>query len=118
MTPDFYLAHPWFFIVPATVAFLADGRAVRLLVHEDFPPGKWLRDHWIAWTHGGTWSSVLTCHWCAAPYVVAVSIIWFALGLWLWEPALWAWWAVHAWAALSYAASWVVHHDEDGSSSS
>lgn len=114
MTPEFYLAQPWFVIVAAMVAATGVGRAVRLLVHEDFPPARWLRHRVIALTRGGDWAAVVTCHWCAAPYLMAGSLAWFALGLFLWEPLIWCWWAVHAWAALSYLASWLVHHDDDG----
>lgn len=114
MTPDFYLAHPWFALVAALVAALGCARAVRLLVHEEFPPARWLRRRVIAWTRGGDWASVVTCHWCAPPYFLAGSIAWFAAGLFWWEPLIWCWWAVHAWAALSYLAGWIVHHDEDG----
>lgn len=116
MTPDFYALHPWFAIVTATVAVLGVARAVRLLVHEDFPPAKWLRHKVIAWTKGGTWAAVVTCHWCNAPYLMFGSLAWLAIGLFAWNPLLWAWWAVHLWAALSYLASWIVHHDEDGHS--
>lgn len=116
MSPEFYLDHLWFTIVTAVVAFLGVARAVRIVVHEEFPPGRWVRNTWIRITKGGQWSDVVTCHWCNAPYLIAGSMIWFAIGLWAWEPLLWAWWAVHLWGALSYAASWVVHHDEDGRS--
>ena len=116
MTPEFYAVHPWFALVTAAVAVVGVARAVRLLVHEDWPPGRWLRHRVIAWTKGGDWSAVVTCHWCNAPYLMGASIAWFALGLWLWSPLLWGWWIIHLWAALSYAASWVVHHDEDGGS--
>jgi hypothetical protein len=116
MSPAFYELYPWFGIVTALVAAAGVARAVRLLVHEDFPPARWIRHRWITLTKGGQWTEVLTCHWCNAPYLMAGSIVWFSLGLWLWEPLLWAWWAVHLWAALSYLASWIVHHDDDGAS--
>lgn len=114
MSPAFYLENPWFALVTALVGVVGVARAIRLLVHEDFPPTKWLRDRWITLVRGGQWVNVLTCHWCAAPYLVAGSMAWFALGLWLWSPLLVAWWIVHLWAAASYVASWLVHHDEDG----
>lgn len=114
MTPGYYLDNPWFALITALVAVLGVARAVRLLVHEEFPPARWLRHKVIDWTKGGTWSALVTCHWCDAPYLMAGSLAWFAVGLWLWTPLLVAWWVIHLWAALSYAASWVVHHDEDG----
>jgi hypothetical protein len=116
MTPQLYAESPWLVLATVLVASIGVARAVRVLVHEDFPPGRWVRNTWIAVTKGGSWSDIVTCHWCAAPYLVAGSMLWFGLGLWLWEPLLWGWWVVHLWAALSYAASWVVHHDEDGGS--
>jgi len=116
MTPQTYLDAPWLAIFAVIVGTVGVARATRLLVHEKFPPARWLRHKVIAWTKGGTWSDVVTCHWCNPPYLMAGSLGWFALGLLVWQPLLWAWWIVHLWAAMSYAASWIVHHDEDGQS--
>jgi 4-hydroxybenzoate polyprenyltransferase len=116
MTPAFYAAQPWFALVAALIAAGGVARATRLIVHEDYPPARWLRRKVIGWLRGGEWTAVVTCHWCNPPYLMGASLAWFALGLFLWEPLIWAWWAVHAWAALSYLASWMVHHDEDGPS--
>lgn len=114
MTPDFLLENPWWIVAAVIVGVAGVARAVRLLVHEDFPPVAWIRSTWIKIVRGEPWSAVVTCHWCNAPYLVAGSMLWFAAGLWLYQPILVAWWVVHLWAAASYAVSWVVHHDEDG----
>ena len=116
MTSELYLEQPWWILIAAVVLIVGVARAVRILVHEDYPPAKWLRHKVIAWTKGGDWAAVVTCHWCNAPYLMAGSLLWFTVGLLWWTPLLWAWWAVHVWAAASYAASWLVHHDEDGHS--
>lgn len=116
MTVDYYTDNPWLWVATVIVGTIGVARAVRILVHEDFPPTKWLRNTWIKLVRGEPWSSVVTCHWCNAPYLVAGSMLWFVLGLFWWEPLLWAWWIIHLWAAVSYAASWIVHHDEDGHS--
>lgn len=108
-----YLDAPWLIAIVAVVAILGIGRAVRLLTSEDFPPTVALRRAWSRLTKEGRWEKVMYCPWCASPYITALSLGWLALGVLYWEPAAWAWWAIHLWAAIAYLASWVVFHDED-----
>ena len=83
------------------------GRMVRLLVFDDFPPAVAVRNWWDRVTKGGTWSQIVHCGFCAAPYVMAVS--------WAWGIASdlhWTWWFAHLFAGATYLASIVVAYDQ------
>lgn len=91
------------------VGVLGVARMLRILTNDDFPPVVWFRNFWRRITHDGPWSSVVDCLWCAAPYLVAADMAWALLSC-----LHWSWWLLNSWMAFSYAASWLVFHDEDG----
>lgn len=101
---------PYFlYVAAALVGVVATGRAVRLISQDVFPPSAWVRDRWVRLVRGHeTWSLLIECPWCLAPYVAAANLTW-ALATDL-QPA---WWIVNGWLAAAYAASWLVIHDED-----
>lgn len=110
-------------LVTFVVGVLGVARAVRLVVSDDWPPTKAVRDWWEVrtgqWVEGelvpGRWTSLLTCPFCFAPYPTAVAlagVVWAGI----WSPELdtlagW-WWVLAVWAAGSYAAAMVVVRDE------
>ena len=105
----------WWLAVVA-VGVLGGARLVRLVVHDDFPPTRAIRTWWAAKTSyvhedgsviEGSWTKVLTCHWCFAPYAMAAV---FASAYFLDFNAVW--WIGWGWAAASYLASMVVERDE------
>jgi hypothetical protein len=109
---------PLLIVAAAIVAFVAVGRAARLLTHDDWPPAARVRAWWINKTEvrGGwraEWSGLFTCPFCMAPYLALGDLTWVVLaGV---EPdGFWsnAWWFVNGWAALSYAAAILVAYDE------
>ncbi len=68
----------------------------------------WLRNKWIKFTNGGSWSVLANCHYCASPYVAA------SIGAWGYFTDLQkAWWFFNGWLAISYAASILVSNDGD-----
>lgn len=91
------------------VFVLATARLTRLLVNDEFPPSVWLRIKWDTITKDGSWSKLVHCPWCAAPYIAAILLAWGVL-----SGLHWSWWVFCGWLAGSYAASWIVFHDEDG----
>ena len=94
-------------VFTAVVAVLASARLTRLIVADTYPPVAWLRSKWAGLTHDGEWAALVSCSFCAAPYVSAVVL---ALGYWLDWPT---WWYVACcWLAVSYAAAIVVQYDE------
>lgn len=98
----------FYYVAAAIVGTLGSARLVRLLVNDDYPPVVWLRMKWDRITNDGPWSKLVHCGWCASPYISAVILAWAYLShLHLW------WWLFNGWLASSYAASWVVFHDED-----
>ena len=90
------------------VGVLGSARITRLVVADDFPPVVSLRIAWDRLTNDGPYSKLVHCPWCFAPWVVLINII-----AALWSDLHPAWWLLNLWMAASYAASWVVFHDED-----
>jgi hypothetical protein len=96
--------------VLAIVAVLGVGRATRLLTYDDYPPVVWLRLHWAKLVRYGPWQKLVTCGWCASPYIAAGCIGWYLLADgtgWAWT-----WWFVWGALALSYAAVMVMVRDD------
>lgn len=93
--------------VASLVAILSAARLTRLIAQDSFPPSAWLRVKWDNLTDGKSWNPLLHCHWCLAPWCMAV------VGLWGWLSELHAaWWVFNAWLAGSYLASMIVERDE------
>lgn len=96
---------PFVMVAAAVVATLAVARIVRLIVDDDFPPVKWLRERFVLHTPD-KWGVLVECPWCVSPYVSIVDIAW------AWSSGLhWTWWLGNCWAALSFAASWLNMRD-------
>lgn len=96
------------YILAAAVAAVAIARLTRLVIFDSFPPSAWLRGKWESWTEGSSWSPLLQCQYCLAPWLTAADIV---AGL---ASDLHAtWWVVNAWLAVSYVASIVVAYDGD-----
>ena len=106
MSPEFL------HVVAAIVGVVAAARITRLIVNDSFPPIVWLRMKWDDATakdgKEGSWTLLAHCPWCAAPYVSAIILAWALL-----SHLHWTWWVFNGWMAGSYAASWIVFHDED-----
>lgn len=96
-----------FWVAATVVGVLGTARLVRLLVFDSFPPAAWVRAGWDRITRDGTWSQLVHCGYCAAPWIAAGTIAWG------WASAFhWSWWLFFGFLALSYAASIVVAWDE------
>lgn len=111
MTPaDF--TNPLLVVAAVIVAAFGIGRVIRLVTVDDFPPSVWVRSRWNRLVNGSTWTKVFGCLWCFSPYITAVCMGWFFLGLFVWSPLLVAWWVLWGFAGLSYVASMIVRRDE------
>lgn len=95
--------------VAVVVGVVGTARMLRIWTNDDFPPVLAFRNFWRRVTDDGPWSALVDCLWCAAPYLVAANIAWALL-----SHFHWSWWLLNSWMAISYAASWLVFHDEDG----
>lgn len=93
-------------LAAAVVAVLSVARLTRLITSDTYPPAAWVRDRWARLTHDGPWSELVTCPFCAAPYIAAAVLAWGVL-----SGPHWTWWAFNGWLALSYLASMVVVRD-------
>lgn len=98
---------PLVIVAAVLVGVLGTARLTRLLTHDSYPPSEWVRVGWMNLTRHGQWSTLVTCPFCAAPYIVAASMAWGLL-----TDLHWSWWLFHGWLAASYAASMVVLRDE------
>ena len=103
MTSDRFLQ-----VMAVVVGVVSTARMTRLLVADEWPPTVWLRIRWDTITHDGPWGKLGHCPWCASPYIAAIILAWALL-----SDLHWTWWVFNGWLAGSYAASWVVFHDED-----
>lgn len=102
------------------LAVIGVARAVRLIVHDAYPPAEAFRAWWLNRTEvkGGwraSWAPLVTCPFCAAPYVAAVTVA-LAVAGGVWSPDLttgagW-WWALAVWASVSYLSAMLVLRDE------
>lgn len=103
----------WVWIALVVVAVLGAGRATRLIVHDTYPPAAAVREWWmrLTWNRSrnepGGWSKLVTCHWCASPYVFAFVLF----TAWLTD-LHWGWWLFWGWLAGSYLTAMVVERDE------
>jgi len=92
------------------VGVVGSARLTRLVVADKFPLSVHLRMWWDRHVDedSSLWNPLLHCPWCLAPWIVGANLL--AALLTDLHPA---WWAVNGWLAASYAASWIVFHDED-----
>lgn len=98
----------FWYVAASVVGVLSAARLTRLAVADEFPPSVWVRMKWDTLTKDGSWSKLAHCPWCASPYFSAMILLWAVL-----SHLHWSWWLFNSWMAMSYAASWVVFHDED-----
>lgn len=103
----------WQLALAIVTGLLALTRAVRLVVDDDFPPVKKLREE-LALRLPTTWAKVVECPWCVAPYLAAPATVWFALLVQFptWTVNNWLWWGVNGWAAASWVAAFATLRDQ------
>lgn len=95
------------------IGVISVARMARLLTFDDFPPVEVARQ-WAYNRLPSSWSKLVTCPFCLAPYLMAVQIAWFAVayhqgGTSSWF--VWGWLVPNMWWALSYVAAIVVAYD-------
>ena len=103
---------PWWLVLAVLTAVLGVGRWTRLAVFDEFPPAMWVRATWTKLTKNhASWTKLIYCWWCFAPWMMLVAIGWFWVGFQV-EWVMVAWWLFFGWGALSYASSMIVARDE------
>ena len=91
------------------VGVVSIARLTRLWTQDAWPPMVKVRTWWITVTadkgwHG--WEDLVTCPFCAAPWITLV------IGSWGWFTGFaWPWWAFNIWMAASYLAPMLVVRD-------
>jgi hypothetical protein len=93
-------------LAAVVVGVVSVARLTRLLTQDTYPPAAWVRAKWSALTNDGPWSDLVTCPYCAAPYITAAVLAWGLL-----SDFHVSWWIVNGWLAASYAAAMVVVRD-------
>jgi hypothetical protein len=95
-------------VVAAFIGVGSAARVTRLITQDTYPPVVWLRTWWAGVTNDGPWEKLVTCPWCAAPYITAIILTWGLLTNF--QPA---WWIVNGWLCAAYlAAMWVIRDGE------
>lgn len=97
-------------LLTIAVGVFGVGRITRIVVHDDFPPTKWLREHVEIWI-GPAWGKLLNCPWCFSVWAAAGCIVWWIIGLQV-EWIGWAWWVIWGLLALAYVATMIYVRDE------
>lgn len=85
------------------VGILASARLTRLLTEDTWPPSVWIRLKWAELTDDGPWADLVTCPWCASPWIAGVNLV-IAVATDL-HPS---WWIFNGWMAASLAVAWVT----------
>jgi hypothetical protein len=93
-------------IAAAVVGVVSAARVTRLITQDTYPPVVALRMWWARITNDGPWEKLVTCPWCASPYITAIILAWGLL-----TDFQVAWWVVNGWLAAAYLASMVVVRD-------
>jgi len=100
------VSEPFVLLLAIAVGVLACARVVRLLIDDDFPPVLKVRVWYLNRTADSNWQGLFECPWCMAPYITLPNI------LFAWASGLaWYWWLPNAWAAASWAVSYVSLRD-------
>jgi hypothetical protein len=101
----------WQAILAVIVTVVGSARLTRILTHDDYPPSIAIRVWWQGLTKDGAWAKLVTCPWCAGPWITLIAVASFIVSFL--HPALgWAWWLFWGWLTLSYWTSQYVHFDE------
>lgn len=92
-----------YLVAAVIIGVLGSARLTRLLTEDTWPPSVWVRLKWAEITDDGPWSDLVTCPWCAAPWIVGINLV-LALVTDL-HPA---WLIFNGWMAASLVVSWVA----------
>jgi hypothetical protein len=101
----------WQAILAVLVGIIGAARLTRILTIDDFPLSVKIRVWWQGLTNDGEWAKLVTCPWCAGPWITLAMVTSFLVSFsaeWLG----WAWWLFWGWLALSYLVSQYVYFDQ------
>lgn len=102
------LSEVYLHVAATAVGVVSAARLTRLVVADTFPPSVAFRIWFEKVTKDGGWSKLVSCPWCAAPYISGIVLAWAVL-----SDLHLTWWLFNGWMAGSYAAAYLVFHDED-----
>jgi hypothetical protein len=101
-------------IAAVVVGILSVARLTRLLTVDTWPPVVALRDWWDSKTsvvedgeeREGPWYALVSCPYCAAPWLTIPILAWAVL-----SDTHWTWWLFNGWLAVAYIAAIIVVKD-------
>jgi hypothetical protein len=107
------MTDPLLYAAAALVGVVGVARLTRLLTSDAYPPSVWVRTTWANLVRHGQWEPLVTCPFCASPYIAAASLAW-VLTAGVRPDGFWsqAWWIFWGWLATSYVAAMIVVRDE------
>ena len=101
----------WQAILAVIDGVVGAARLTSVLTIDDYPPSIAIRVWWQGLTKDGAWAKLVTCPWCAGPWITLIMLASFIVSFL--HPALgWIWWIFWGWLALSYWTSQYVYFDE------
>lgn len=92
-----------YILAAVLVGILASARLTRLLTEDTWPPSVWVRIKWSEFTEDGPWEDLVTCPWCASPWITGIN-----LTVALISDLHPAWWIFNGWMAASLVVAWVT----------
>lgn len=101
----------WQAVLAVVIGVVGAARLTRVLTIDDYPPAIAIRMWWQKVTRDGPWAKLVTCPWCAGPWLTLLMVASFLVSFtapWLG----WGWWLFWGWLALSYWVSQYVYFDE------
>jgi len=105
----------WHLLIAVVVGVVGAARLTRVLTYDDYPPSIAVRVWWQKVTKDGPWAKLVSCPWCAGPWITLIMIVSFIVAALLYRDAAWVltlWWLFWGWLCLSYWVSQYVHFDE------
>jgi len=101
----------WQATLATIITVVGAARLTRILTIDDYPPSVAIRIWWQKITRDGSWAKLVTCPWCAGPWITLIAIASFLVSFT--TPLLgWAWWLFWGWLTLSYWVSQYVYFDQ------
>lgn len=92
------------------VAVISVARVARLITHDTWPPMEWARPRLAA--RLGSWSELVLCPFCVAPYLMAGQLAWLVLLRGHGDAFTLGWLIPNLWWAASYVAAIIVAYDQ------
>jgi hypothetical protein len=99
-------------VLGAVIALVfASARLTRVIVFDDYPPSRWVRNKWDQYTATSGWNELFHCPYCMGVWVALPLVVLAAgltLGWGIFGTLVGLFWLVCAWLAVAYLSGIIV----------